>query len=186
MSQYAPYFAPYGPEVGAYLTQFLLSDPRSNPNYWNQPDKWPSLYPFLRHQVRVLNFSSTELAGAVSVSKNLSMVGGRNSVLLWRAATVHDTPETISGTNWQEAPEAVLYQQDTASGIPEIAAVPISTVFNTSASPGDRNGWLSVPETWLGKDDRVVTLTGLTSTALNVRLVYQTITLLIGSNAAMP
>lgn len=186
MQPYAPFFAAYGPEVGAYLTQFLMSDPRSNPNYWNMPDKWPSLFPFLRHQVRVLNFSTAELTGTVSVSKNLSMVGGRNSVLLWRAATVHDSETISSSSTWNSNPEYVLYQQDTASGIPEIAATPVSTVFNTSASPGDRNGWLSVPETWLGKDDRIVTLTGLSSSAMAVRLMYQTVTLLIGSNAAMP
>ena len=185
MQPYAPFFSEYGPEVGAYLTQFLLADPRSNPNYWNQPDKWPSLYPFLRMQVRTLNFSTAELTGAVSVSKNLSLVGGRNSVLMWRAATVHDS-ESVGSNNFTECPELVLYQQDTASGIPEIAAVPISTVFNTAASPGDRNGMLKVPETWLGKDDRVITLTGLSATAMAVRLVYHTATLLLGSNAAMP
>ena len=177
---YAPVFAKFGPEVAATLTQHLMADKVANKAYWNNPAKWPELYPYLRTQLRSLTFSSTtELTGTgVSVSKNLKMVGGRNCVLISRRATVL-SGSPADGEDYLH--KLVTYSEEVAGGsVKTIPDTPIVSCFNTTAD-SNGNGYLATPESWVGNEDRTVVCTDKAAVAVAVHLTYEVVTLIVGT-----
>jgi hypothetical protein len=154
------------PRLARAMTVWLFGDPKSSPLY-NRPELWAS-GPRVQIVKRTLNYTNVSSGG--TGTQKLSIIGGKNAIVIGRMATVKLT--AVPGTPLQlpnEYGSYVSLEQRRTDGFLDIENAPINNSFGTVP------GWQDMtpsPEFWLGNSDRTIVITNAWGAAVDVNLTW--------------
>jgi hypothetical protein len=141
------------PRLALAMTKWLYGDPKANP-LWNKPSEWAT-GPRVQIVKRSLDF--TNIASGSNDTQKLSLVGGKNAIVLGRMATIK--LHAVPGAPLQlpnEYGSYVKLEQRRTDGWLDIQDAPMNNSFGTVP------GWPDMtpsPEFWLGNSDRTIVVT---------------------------
>lgn len=156
-------FRIYPPDLARALTEWLYADP-SNP-VSNQPELWPK-GPQVQSVNRTLQFAS--LASGASSTEKFSIVGGRNAVVVSRAAVVIPaSASTLVLPN--ERSSFVNVEVTRVDGFTEVEDQPISLCWGTMPGIPYQP---PAPSMWTANVDRNIKVTNNTGATASVYLSW--------------
>jgi hypothetical protein len=180
MSWIAPEFAAY--PLGAQYTAWVYGDAQSNPEYWNQPDKWPNTGMIAQQDREVVftNLASgvTPFLAANTQSTSLKLTGGKNCVVFARYVAFGVGGGSITQQLPTQLGAYIWVRQALDEGYLEIEDTRVVNVFGYGWAPHK----FPAPITWNDKLLRTLTLSNVSGISLSsVTIGFKTMYLNTGA-----